>query len=70
MSNEPNTSMMSGINPALLNNFAKKGVSELKTLTPWKTLTIGLENTRYNHLNNTINNLFNYNKLDSDIMSD
>jgi len=58
ISSTQNTSMMSGINPVLLNNFANKGINELKSITPWHTLLQELSNPRYQHLDNTIKNLF------------
>ena len=58
ISSTQNTSMMSGINPVLLNNFANKGINELKSITPWHTLLQELSNTRYQHLDNTIKILF------------
>ena len=53
-----NTSMMSGNNPVILNNFCKMGIGTLKNLTPIKNLKSLLDNERYNHLEGVVNNLF------------
>jgi len=53
-----NTSMMSGNNPVMLNNFCEKGVTSLKDITPWSYLQQELSNPRYNHLGNIVNNIW------------
>jgi Mg-chelatase subunit ChlD len=47
LSNQPNTSMMSGFSPSLLNLFCDKGLAALETCTPWNMLVQSLENERY-----------------------
>lgn len=47
LSNQPNTSMMSGFSPMLLNLFCDQGISALKSYTPWSLLLKTLENERY-----------------------
>lgn len=47
LSNEKNTSMMSGFSPALLNSFCDKGIASLQSCTPWSILEETLENERY-----------------------
>lgn len=47
LSNQPNTSMMSGFSPALLNVFCEQGLEALQTCTPWSMLLTSLENKRY-----------------------
>ena len=47
---EPNTTMISGFNPVLVNTFAEKGFDELKKMTPSLMLKNILSNSRYNHI--------------------
>ena len=53
-----NTSMLSGNSPALLNMFSENGVSMLKEITPWNMLIKQLNNKRYNHLEEIIDNIW------------
>ena len=46
----PNTAMMSGTSPALLNEFCDKGLDGLKNTTPWNILRDTLNHKRYNYL--------------------
>ena len=47
MSNQPNTSMMSGFSPAILNLFCDQGINALQSCTPWSMMVKILENSRY-----------------------
>ena len=47
LSSDSNTSMMSGFNPIILNDFCDKGMTALQQFTPWKLLTSTLCNPRY-----------------------
>jgi hypothetical protein len=47
LSNQPNTSMMSGFSPALLNLFCDQGLDALQSTTPWSMLNKSLANERY-----------------------
>jgi hypothetical protein len=47
LSNQPNTSMMSGFSPSLLNLFCEQGMNALESCTPWSLLLNSLENERY-----------------------
>ena len=47
LSNQPNTSMMSGFSPSLLNLFCEQGIDALQSCTPWSLLERSLENDRY-----------------------
>ena len=47
LSSEPNTSMMSGFSPALLNAFCEKGMEALQTATPWNMMLDILNHERY-----------------------
>jgi hypothetical protein len=47
LSSQPNTSMMSGFSPALLNLFCSEGLESLKTCTPWSLLEKSLNLDRY-----------------------
>ena len=47
LSSEPNTSMMSGFSPVLLNAFCEKGVEALQTTTPWHMMLEALNQERY-----------------------
>ena len=64
LSSEKNTSMMSGVNPIVLNNFCKNGVDELKTLTPFEGLKQQLNNKRYYNLENIVDNLWKFDDYD------
>lgn len=48
LSNQTNTSMMSGFSPTILNLFCDKGLDSLQSCTPWSLLVKSLENERYN----------------------
>ena len=56
---EPNTSMISGYNPVLLNTFAEKGLQELKNTTPYKMLMNILNNNRYKMIDDCLTKYFN-----------
>ena len=56
LSTTENTSMMSGNNPVLLNQFSNQGIDVLKEITPWKMLSNQLSNNRYNYLENIVKN--------------
>ena len=47
LANQPNSSMMSGFSPALLNLFCEQGLDALQSCTPWSLLVKSLENERY-----------------------
>jgi hypothetical protein len=47
LSTEKNTSMLSGFNPALLNQFCDNGLHALQSCTPWSILLQSLHNKRY-----------------------
>jgi len=47
LSSQPNTSMMSGFSPELLNLFCEQGIDVLKNTTPFHSLEQCLENERY-----------------------
>jgi hypothetical protein len=47
LSSTPNTSMMSGFSPALLNIFCEKGVEALQTATPWSMMLDVLNHERF-----------------------
>jgi len=47
LSNQMNSSMMSGYNPSILNNFCEKGMNALLSTTPWTVLEKSLNNERY-----------------------
>jgi len=47
LSTEKNTSMLSGFNPALLNQFCDNGLHALQSCTPWSILLQSLDNQRY-----------------------
>jgi hypothetical protein len=47
LSSDENTSMISGFNPAMLNEFCDKGIEALQEYTPWKLLINTLNNSRY-----------------------
>jgi hypothetical protein len=54
LSTQPNTSMMSGFSPALLNLFCDQGLEALQTCTPWSILEKSLANERYAILGNKL----------------
>jgi Mg-chelatase subunit ChlD len=54
LSSQPNTSMMSGFSPALLNLFCDKGLDALQSCTPWSLLEKSLANDRYTILGNKL----------------
>ena len=47
LSSQPNTSMMSGFSPTLLNLFCDEGVKSLQNCTPWTLLEKSLNSKRY-----------------------
>jgi hypothetical protein len=51
---QPNTSMISGFSPVLLNQFCNEGITALNALTPWALLEKSLENDRYKVLGDKI----------------
>lgn len=55
LSTEPNTSMLSGFSPVLLNLFCSQGIDALQSLTPWVLLEKSLENERYKIMGEKIN---------------
>lgn len=57
LSNQPNSSMMSGFSPTLLNLFCEQGLDALQSCTPWSLLIKSLENDRYKIMCNKINNM-------------
>ena len=56
LASEKNTSMMSGINPALMNVFCEEGMESLSQYTPWNVLQKSLNDERYSVLQNKANN--------------
>jgi|UniRef100_A0A6C0IL32 hypothetical protein len=58
LSTEPNTSMMSGINPVLMNVFCEEGMKALSEYSPWNVLEKSLNDKRYIVLENIANNFF------------
>jgi hypothetical protein len=56
LSTEKNTSMMSGINPVLMNVFCEEGMESLSQYTPWNVLEKSLNDERYSVLQNKANN--------------
>jgi uncharacterized protein len=56
LSTEKNTSMMSGINPVLMNVFCEEGMESLSQYTPWNVLEKSLNDERYSDLQNKANN--------------
>ena len=50
VSNEANTSMLSGFSASLLNSFYKEGLTSLHSLTPWTLFEKSMESERYNLL--------------------
>lgn len=57
LSNQPNTSMMSGFSPTLLNLFCEQGLDALQACTPWSVLVKTLENERYKIMDEKFNNI-------------
>ena len=55
LASEKNTSMMSGINPALMNVFCEEGMESLSQYTPWNVLQKSLNDERYSVLQNKAN---------------
>ncbi len=47
LSSQPNTSMMSGFSPVILNLFCEQGMESLQSCTPWSLLLKSLDNERY-----------------------
>ena len=58
LANQPNTSMMSGFSPALLNMFCEQGLDALQSCTPWFLLVKSLENERYKIMTNKFEEVF------------
>jgi hypothetical protein len=59
LSSEPNTSMLSGFSPVLLNLFCEKGMDALQSLTPWALLERSLDNDRYKIMGDKIASFMN-----------
>ena len=57
LSNQPNTSMMSGFSPTLLNLFCDQGLEALQSCTPWSLLVKSLE--KYKIMGNYLELQFN-----------
>lgn len=55
LASEKNTSMMSGINPVLMNVFCEEGMETLSQYTPWFMLQKSLNDERYSVLQNKAN---------------
>lgn len=60
LSTEKNVSMLSGYSSQLLNIFCTKGIDALKESTPKKLLSDILEDTRYDHMNQALDEYFEY----------
>jgi hypothetical protein len=56
LSTQPNCSMISGYNTAILNNFFQKPTNEFHNLTPWTIFLKNLNNDRYKFLDQYIRN--------------
>ena len=54
LSNQQNTSMLSGFSPTLLNLFCEQGMEALESITPWALLNKSVDNERYSILNEKI----------------
>jgi hypothetical protein len=54
VSNEANTSMVSGFSPSLLNSFCENGMSSLQSMTPWSLFIKTMDNPRYRVLKTQI----------------
>jgi hypothetical protein len=59
LSNEANTSMMSGFSPVLLNSFCEQCITSLQICTTWSHLEKTLENDRYKILGYKLNEMVN-----------
>jgi hypothetical protein len=59
LSNQPNTSMMSGFSPTLLNLFCEQGLNALQSCTPWSLLIKTLENERYKIMDTKLQEILN-----------
>ena len=57
LSTTKNTSMVSGNNPIILNEFCKKGKGFLNDITPWKVLNSALNNERYDSVRKEVDKL-------------
>ena len=55
LSSQPNTSMMAGFSPALLNLFCSEGLESLQTCTPWSLLVKSLSLDRYKIMEDKFN---------------
>jgi hypothetical protein len=55
LSNQSNTSMLSGFSPSLLNLFCEQGINALQSCTPWSILVKSLENERYKIMSDKLN---------------
>jgi len=51
-----NVTMFSGFSPSLLNGFCQNGIDALKNATPWETLKSTLNNSRYDCIEDFIQN--------------
>lgn len=58
LSTKPNTSMMSGFSPALLNEFCEQGLTSLQSCTPWSILCKSLDNPRYSSMHQLIEDTY------------
>ena len=54
LSSQPNTTMLSGFSPSLLNLFCEKGMEALESVSPWSQLETLLENARYERLKTAV----------------
>jgi len=54
VSNEANTSMVSGFSPSLLNSFCENGLNSLQSMTPWSLFIKTMDNERYRILKTQI----------------
>ena len=59
LATEKNTSMMSGINPVLINSFSEEGMESLSQYTPWNFLQKSLSDERYSLLQKYADDFFN-----------
>jgi hypothetical protein len=60
LSSQPNTSMMAGFSPALLNLFCNEGLESLQTCSPWSLLVKSLSLDRYKIMEDKFNDDFVY----------
>jgi len=58
VSNEANTSMVSGFSPSLLNSFCENGVFSLHSLSPWSLFIKTMDNPRYRLLKTRLSTFF------------